>query len=103
VEWWCGTRLTDIPHLASNPVARPPFFPVEPTLLDLKGSRGYEAVGAGGVGAMLIEYQHHASYFSFSYDYIGVLEQLVAGVADDQLRRSFCVVLAGSYTGVQHV
>ena len=88
-------KLSDIPLLGSNPVVRAPFFPEEPTLLDLKGSRVYEAVAAGGVGAMLYEYQHHVSYSSYLFDYIGALEQLVPGVTDDQLRRSFCVVLAG--------
>ncbi len=89
------TALADIKHDSRNPVRREPHFPIDPQLIDLKGSRGYEAVAEGGVPAMLHEYRHHASYSSYNFDYLEAFKQLVPAVQDDELRKSFCVVLTG--------
>jgi len=96
-------RLSDIPHVASNPVRREAHFPVDPQLIDLKGSRGYEAVAQGGVPSMLHEFRHHASYFSYLYDYTAAFEQLIPGVASNELRTSLCVVLTGLREAQRHI
>ncbi len=62
-------QLGDVPHVDSNPIRRATHFPVDPQLIDLKGSRGFEAVAEGGVPSMLHEYRHHASFYSYLHDY----------------------------------
>ena len=88
-------QLGDVKHDIKNPIRREAHWPVDPQLVDLKGSRGYEAVAQGGVPSMVFEYHHHASYNSFNFDYIEALRQLIPAVSDDGLRKSFCVVLTG--------